>query len=286
MNANYRERLKDKKRIVIKIGSSSLIHTETGRLDFHKLEILARELSDLHNQGKDVVLVSSGAIALGAAALGMKGKPAELEKKQACAAVGQARLMTIYQKLFGEYNQMVAQILMTKNTMVNNLNRHNARNTFEELLNVGAIPVVNENDSISSYELEKLESFGDNDTLSAVIAGLIGADLLILLSDIDGLFTDDPNANPDAEFIHTVEKLDEKLLSMGKGPKSKVGTGGMATKLTAAEIATSAGADMIIANGADFHIIHKIMEGRNYGTLFVGDKKEEFFLIDYIEKLL
>lgn len=286
MNANYRERLKDKKRIVIKIGSSSLIHAETGRLDFRKLEILARELSDLHNQGKDVVLVSSGAIAVGAAALGMKGKPAELEKKQACAAVGQARLMTIYQKLFGEYNQMVAQILMTKNTMVNNLNRHNARNTFEELLNVGAIPVVNENDSISSYELEKLESFGDNDTLSAVIAGLIGADLLILLSDIDGLFTDDPNANPDAEFIHTVEKLDDKLLSMGKGPKSKVGTGGMATKLTAAEIATSAGADMIIANGADFHIIHKIMEGRNYGTLFVGDKKEEFFLIDYIEKLL
>lgn len=286
MNADYRERLKDKKRIVIKIGSSSLIHAETGRLDFRKLEILARELSDLHNQGKDVVLVSSGAIAVGAAALGMKGKPAELEKKQACAAVGQARLMTIYQKLFGEYNQMVAQILMTKNTMVNNLNRHNARNTFEELLNVGAIPVVNENDSISSYELEKLESFGDNDTLSAVIAGLIGADLLILLSDIDGLFTDDPNANPDAEFIHTVEKLDDKLLSMGKGPKSKVGTGGMATKLTAAEIATSAGADMIIANGADFHIIHKIMEGRNYGTLFVGDKKEEFFLIDYIEKLL
>lgn len=194
--------------------------------------------------------------------------------------------MMIYQKLFAEYNQVAAQILMTKNTMVNNLNRHNARNTFEELLNVGAIPVVNENDSISSYELEKLESFGDNDTLSAVIAGLIGADLLILLSDIDGLFTDDPNANPDAEFIHTVEKLDEKLLSMGKGPKSKVGTGGMATKLTAAEIATSAGADMIIANGADFHIIHKIMEGRNYGTLFVGDKKEEFFLIDYIEKLL
>ena len=242
MNANYRERLKDKKRIVIKIGSSSLIHAETGRLDFRKLEILARELSDLHNQGKDVVLVSSGAIAVGAAALGMKGKPAELEKKQACAAVGQARLMTIYQKLFGEYNQMVAQILMTKNTMVNNLNRHNARNTFEELLNVGAIPVVNENDSISSYELEKLESFGDNDTLSAVIAGLIGADLLILLSDIDGLFTDDPNANPDAEFIHTVEKLDEKLLSSGtRVQRAKSEPGGMATKLTAAEIATSGG---------------------------------------------
>ena len=283
---NYRERLKDKKRIVIKIGSSSLTHAETGKLNLRKLEILVRELGDLRNQGKDVVLVSSGAIAVGAAALGFKEKPQEPRQKQACAAVGQARLMMIYQKLFGEYNQMAGQILMTKNTMVNNLNRHNARNTFEELLNVGAIPVVNENDSISSYELEKLESFGDNDTLSAVIAGLIGADLLILLSDIDGLFTDDPNANPDAEFIHTVEKLDDKLLSMGKGPKSKVGTGGMATKLTAAEIATSAGADMIIANGADFHIIHKIMEGRNYGTLFVGDKKEEFFLIDYIEKLL
>ena len=175
---------------------------------------------------------------------------------------------------------------MTKNTMVNNLNRRHARNTFEELLEMGAIPIVNENDSISSYELEMLDSFGDNDTLSAVIAGLIGADILILLSDIDGLFTDDPNTNPDAEFIDTVEKLDDRLLSMGKGPKSKVGTGGMATKLTAATIATSAGTDMIIANGKDFHVIHKIIEGRNYGTLFVGDKKEEFYLIDYIEKLL
>lgn len=283
---NYREMLKEKKRIVVKVGSSSLIHRETNKLNLRKLEVLVRELSDLHNQGKDVVLVTSGAVAVGASALGLHGKPGELKKKQACSAVGQAKLMMIYQKLFAEYNQVAAQILMTKNTMVNNLNRHNARNTFEELLNVGAIPVVNENDSVSSYELEKLESFGDNDTLSAVIAGLIGADLLILLSDIDGLFTDDPNSNPKAEFIHVVEKLDEKFLSMGKGPKSKVGTGGMATKLTAAEIATSTGADMVIANGADFHIIHKIMEGRDYGTLFVGDKKEEFFLIDYIEKLL
>ena len=259
---NYRELLKDKKRVVIKVGSSSLIHKETNKLDLRKLEVLVRELSDLHNQGKDVVLVTSGAVAT------------ELKKKQACSAVGQARLMMIYQKLFSEYNQMAAQILMTKNTMVNNLNRRNARNTFEELLELGAIPVVNENDSISSYELEMLESFGDNDTLSAVIAGLIGADLLILLSDIDGLFTDDPNTNPDAEFIDTVEVMDEKLLSMGKGPKSKVGTGGMATKLTAAEIATAAGADMVIANGRDFHVIHKIMEGRKYGTLFAGNKKE------------
>lgn len=287
MNADYRERLKDKKRIVIKIGSSSLIHAETGRLDLRKLEILARELSDLHNQGKDVVLVSSGAIAVGAAALGMKGKPAELEKKQACAAVGQARLMMIYQKLFGEYNQMAGQILMTKNTMVNNANRKNAENTFNELLSMGVIPIVNENDSISTYELQSLEKFGDNDTLSAVVAALIGADLLILMSDIDGLFTDDPNTNPEAEFIDTVEQLDDKLLNMGKGSTgSKVGTGGMATKLTAARIATAAGTDMVIANGGDFHNIHRIVEGDKCGTLFVGKKQEEFYLIDYIEKLL
>ncbi|HJB15784.1 MAG TPA: glutamate 5-kinase [Candidatus Blautia excrementipullorum] len=283
---NYRELLKDKKRIVIKVGSSSLIHKETGKLDLRKMEVLVRELSDLHNQGKNVVLVTSGAVAVGSAVLGLKERPRELKIKQACSAVGQARLMMIYQKLFAEYNQTAAQILMTKNTMVNNLNRMHARNTFEELLQLDTIPVVNENDSISSYELELMDAFGDNDTLSAVIAALIGADLLILLSDIDGLFTDDPNTNPNARFIDTVETLDDKLLSMGKGSVSKVGTGGMATKLTAAEIATAAGADMVIANGADFHVIHKIMEGRNYGTLFVRNKKEEFYLIDYIEKLM
>ena len=283
---NYRELLKDKKRIVVKVGSSSLIHRETGRLDLRKMEVLVRELSDLHNQGKNVVLVTSGAVAVGSAVLGLKERPKELKVKQACSAVGQARLMMIYQKLFAEYNQTAAQILMTKNTMVNNLNRMHARNTFEELLNLDTIPVVNENDYISSYELELLDKFGDNDTLSAVIAALIGADLLILLSDIDGLFTDDPNTNPDAKFIDTVETLDDKLLSMGKGSVSSVGTGGMATKLTAAEIATAAGADMVIANGADFHVIHKILEGRKHGTLFVHNKKEEFYLIDYIEKLI
>ena len=284
---NYRERLKDKKRIVIKIGSSSLTHIETGKLNLRKLEILVRELGDLRNQGKDVVLVSSGAIAVGAAALGFKDKPQLPRQKQACAAVGQARLMMIYQKLFGEYNQMAGQILMTKNTMVNNANRKNAENTFNELLSMGVIPIVNENDSISTYELQSLEKFGDNDTLSAVVAALIGADLLILMSDIDGLFTDDPNTNPDARFIDTVETLDKSLLDMGKGSTgSKVGTGGMATKLTAARIATAAGSDMVIANGCDFHNIHRIIEGDSCGTLFVGKKEEEFFLIDYIEKLL
>ena len=234
-----------------------------------------------------MVLVSSGAIAVCAAALGFKEKPQQPRQKQACAAVGQARLMMIYQKLFGEYNQMAGQILMTKNTMVNNANRKNAENTFNELLSMGVIPIVNENDSISTYELQSLEKFGDNDTLSAVVAALIGADLLILMSDIDGLFTDDPNTNPDARFIDTVEHLDENLLNMGKGSTgSKVGTGGMVTKLTAARIATAAGADMVIANGGDFHNIHRIVEGDTCGTLFVGQKQEEFYLIDYIEKLL
>ena len=284
---NYRERLKDKKRIVIKIGSSSLTHSETGRLNLRKLEVLARELSDLRNQGKDVILVSSGAIATGVAALGMQEKPTELRGKQACAAVGQARLMMIYQKLFSEYNQLSAQILMTKNTMVNNVNRKNAQNTFDELLSLGVIPIVNENDSISTYELQNLEKFGDNDTLSAMVAALVRADLLILLSDIDGLFTDDPNTNPDAKFIDVVENLDDNLLNMGKGTSgSKVGTGGMATKLTAAQIASAAGVDMVIANGADFHIIHKITEGRRYGTLFVSQSKEEVYLIDIIDRLL
>lgn len=284
---NYRERLKDKKRIVIKIGSSSLTHSETGRLNLRKLEVLARELSDLRNQGKDVILVSSGAIATGVAALGMHEKLTELKGKQACAAVGQARLMMIYQKLFSEYNQLSAQILMTKNTMVNNVNRKNAQNTFNELLSLGVIPIVNENDSISTYELQNLEKFGDNDTLSAMVAALVRADLLILLSDIDGLFTDDPNTNPDAKFIDVVENLDDNLLNMGKGTSgSKVGTGGMATKLTAAQIASAAGVDMVIANGADFHIIHKITEGRRYGTLFVSQSKEEVYLIDIIDRLL
>lgn len=284
---NYRERLKNKKRIVIKIGSSSLTHPETGRLNLRKLEVLARELCDLRNQGKDVVLVSSGAVATGVASLGMKEKPTDLKGKQACAAVGQARLMMIYQQLFSEYNQPSAQILMTKNTMVNNINRKNAQNTFQQLLELGVIPIVNENDSISTYELQTLEKFGDNDTLSAVVAALVQADLLILLSDIDGLFTDDPNTNPDAKFIDIVENLNDEFLNMGKKTStSKVGTGGMATKLTAAQIACAAGVDMVIANGADFHVIHKITEGRDHGTLFVGQSKEDVYLIDIIDKLL
>lgn len=280
---NNREILKNKQTIVVKVGTSSLIHNETGRLNLIKLEKLIRELCDLRNQGKDVVLVSSGAIGVGRVAMGLKERPNTISMKQACAAVGQAKLMMTYQKLFAEYNQNTAQILMTKNTMINNLSRMNAKNTFDELLRMGVIPVVNENDTVSTYEMQ----FGDNDTLSAIVASLIKADLLILLSDIDGLFTDDPNTNVNAKFIDCVEKIDEKLLNMAKGSSgSDMGTGGMATKLQAARIATESGTDMMIANGEDMGVIHRIMDGENVGTLFKQNKNEDFYLVDFIEENL
>ena len=275
-----REQLKDKKRIVVKVGSSSLTHPETGHVDLIKLEKLVRELTDLHNRGKEVILVSSGAIAVGRKTIGMKERPTKLSTKQACASIGQARLMMIYQKLFMEYNQVASQILMTKNTLVNGENRLNARNTFETLLSMGVIPIVNENDTISTYEIQ----FGDNDTLSAVVAALTQADLLILLSDIDGLFTDDPNKNPDAKFIDYVEHVDHHFEQMGKGSASDVGTGGMSTKLKAAKLATSAGADMVIANGADMGVIHQIVDGEQIGTLFKENRTEDFYLIDYLDE--
>lgn len=276
---NYREMLKDKKRIVVKIGSSSLTHSETNSINLYKLEKLIRILTDLRNQGKDVVLVSSGAIAVGRKAAGLLDRELTLPQKQACASIGQAQLMLMYQKLFSEYNQKTAQILMTKYTMEDNLSRYNARNTFEELLKLGVIPVVNENDTVSTYEI----LFGDNDRLSALVTALTGADLLILLSDIDGLFTDDPNLNHDAEFVPIVTEIDEKMFSMGKDTSgSNVGTGGMSAKLIAAKIATESGADMVIANGKDVSVIEKIIAGDNFGTLFVANRNENFQIIDYL----
>jgi len=280
-----RSYLKDKKRIVVKIGSSSLQHKETGDLDYIKLDVLVRELCNLRNQGKDVVLVTSGAIAQGKKAVNLdpeEGKRNPIAVKQACAAIGQARLMMTYQKIFAEYNQVAAQILMTRQTVDNDINRKNAQNTFEELFLLGVIPVVNENDTVATHEIE----IGDNDTLSAIVAAMIGADLLILLSDIDGLYTDDPRKNPDAVFIETVEKLDESYMKMGKATTgSSVGTGGMNTKMIAAKIATSCGADMIIANSKDIRIIHRIIDGRNFGTLFIGNKDESFDLPAYVNEL-
>ena len=273
----------DKQRIVIKIGSSSLQHPETGDLDYTKLDVLVRELCNLRNQGKDVVLVTSGAIAVGEkAVLPNKGEDDNpIAVKQACAAVGQARLMMIYQKIFAEYNQVAAQILMTKNTIVDNLNRYNAQNTFAELFKLGVIPVVNENDTVATYEIE----IGDNDTLSAIVASLVEADVLLLLSDIDGLYTDDPRENPDARYIEVVEELTEELMNMGKASTgSSVGTGGMSTKLQAAKIANSTGVDMVIANSKDIKVIHRILSGQNIGTLFLAHRDEHFDLPLYVQQ--
>ncbi len=285
MNVNTREFLKDKKRIVIKIGSSSLQHKESGDLDYTKMEVLVRELCNLRNQGKDVILVTSGAIAVGRKAIGvtkLEKEEGHLGVKQACAAVGQAKLMMIYQKIFAEYNQIAAQILMTKDTIVNDFNRENAENTFSELLNLGVIPVVNENDTVATYEIV----IGDNDTLSAIVSGLTKADLLILLTDIDGLYTDDPRTNPNAEFIEVVEKVTPEHMQMGKkSTGSNVGTGGMNTKMIAAHIATNSGADMIIANSSDIRIIHRIMDGRNIGTLFKAQENTDFNMVKYVKNL-
>ncbi|MBE5883190.1 MAG: glutamate 5-kinase [Lachnospiraceae bacterium] len=285
--SNLRELIKDKKRIVVKIGSSSLQHAETGDMDYIRLEKLVRELCDIRNQGKEVVLVTSGAIAAGRKAVNLKDFPTRTQAeamavKQACSAIGQARLMMTYQKLFAEYNQVAAQILMTKNTIVDNLNRYNAHNTFSQLLAMGVIPIVNENDTVATYEIE----IGDNDTLSAIVAALIDADLLILLSDIDGLYTDDPRQNPDARFIEQVDELTDELMGMGKASTgSNVGTGGMNTKLIAAKIATSSDVDMVIANSKDIGVLHRILAGKNEGTLFVAHRDENFDLPEFVENL-
>lgn len=275
---NSRELLKNKQRIVIKIGTSTITHEKTGALNLSKLEKLIRILTDLTNQGKEVVLVSSGAIGVGRKALGLKAKPAEKSLKQACAAVGQAKLMMVYQKLFSEYNQMPAQVLMTKYTMLNDISRENAQNTFRELLDMHIIPIVNENDTVSTDEIE----FGDNDTLSALVAALIHADLLVLLSDIDGLYTDDPSQNPEASFISIVGKIDQSICNMGKDSATECGTGGMAAKISAARIATDSGADMVIVNGKDVQNLNDVLAGKNVGTLFKAHKNKNFELMDYI----
>ena len=267
MEATKRNSLKDKKRIVIKIGSSSLTHPETGELNLTKIEKLIRVLSDLRGEGKEVVLVSSGAIAAGRQAFGHHKRPDSLAEKQAFAAVGQARLMMVYQKLCSEYNQTAAQVLLTKDTMVNDSSRYNAQNTFDELLRLGAIPVVNENDTVSTSEIPYVDSFGDNDRLSA----------------IDGLYTDDPRSNPDAKFISLVPEISQKYLNMGKETSgSSVGTGGMSAKLAAARIATDSGADMVIANGDQVDVIMDIMSGKEKGTLFLAHPNLDFDLMHYL----
>ena len=277
---DIRQKVRDAKRIVIKIGSSSITHSETGELHLSKIEKLIRQIADLKGAGKEVVLVSSGAIATGRHSLGINEKPSTLSGKQALAAIGQARLIMEYRKLFSEYNLRIAQILMTKSTITEDTYRDNAKATFTQLLAYGAVPIVNENDTISTYEIQ----FGDNDRLSALVSALVEADLLILLSDTDGLYTDDPNTNKDAEFISFVEDVD-KYMDMGKSTsKSGLGTGGMYTKLLAAQIATNSGCDMVIASAEDMSIIENIANGEEIGTYFQAKSNKDFDWLNCLEE--
>lgn len=269
-----RETIKSKKRIVIKVGTTTITHRESGNIDLEKLEKFVRILINLRNKGKEVIVVSSGAVGIGRQVLGIEGKPQDNALRQACAAVGQGRMMMMYEKLFAEYSQLTAQVLLTKESIMSEECRQSAKNAFEKLLRMHVIPIVNENDAIPVEE-ETYGNFGDNDTMAAYVATLVNADLLILMSDIEGLYTDDPRKNPDARFVPTVHYIDEELERMGKGAGSISGTGGMATKIEAAKVVTKSGADMVIANGSNICAINDIMAGKKIGTLFVAESEEK-----------
>ena len=255
-------------RIVVKVGTSTLAYA-TGRLNIQRVERMCRVLSDLKNAGHEIILVSSGAIAMGFGKLNLRERPHDMPTKQASAAVGQCELMYVYDKLFTEYNHTVAQLLITAPDIADGGSRkENFHNTLDRLLELGALPIINENDTISTEEI----AVGDNDTLSAVVAATTRAELLILLSDIDGLYDSDPHKNPDAKLIHEVSEIDEKILSLAGGSGSELGTGGMVTKLHAAQIATEAGCEMVIANGWNPDLLYGIVEEEPIGTRFLAKK--------------
>jgi len=262
-----------KQRIVVKVGTSTLTH-DNGTLNFRNLESLARVLSDLKNKGCEIVLVTSGAIGIGIAKLGMDQKPSDLRYKQAVAAVGQCELMHLYDKFFAEYGHMVGQILLTREDVDQKARRKNLINTFQSLLELGVIPIVNENDSVSFEQIEsgKNKVFGDNDTLSAMVAALCQADLLVFFSDIDGLYDCDPRENPQAVLIPVVAEINDDLRRSGGGAGTKRGTGGMVTKIAAAEIAMKNGINMVITNGSHPEALYDILEGKPVGTLFRAPK--------------
>lgn len=251
------------KRIVIKVGTSTITHT-SGLLNLRKIDMLARVISDLKNAGHEIILVSSGAIAAGRGKMQMKFKPELLEEKQAVASIGQCELMYIYDKFFSQYAKTVAQLLITKRVIIDDVLRENASNTIETLLKYNSIPIINENDSVATDEIV----YGDNDTLSAITAKLIHADLLILLTDIDGLYDRNPSTHPEAKKIDVVSNITEDIMAMAEDSSSDFGTGGMITKLQAAKIACESGCDMIIAHGKDPAILYDIVDGKARGTLF------------------
>jgi len=252
-------------RIVIKVGTSTLTH-QNGNINLRRIETLCKVISDLKNSGLEVILVSSGAIAMGVGKLGLSRKPEDIPSKQACAAIGQCELMYVYDKLFQEYNHTVAQILMTGVDFENKERYENFRNTLDRLLELGVLPVINENDTIATSEIK----VGDNDTLSAITAVGAHADLLILLSDIDGLYTADPHKVADATLIPEVREINDEIKELAGTAGTALGTGGMVTKLHAAELCMNAGIDMIIANGSNPSVLYDIFDGNFVGTRFVG----------------
>ncbi|MBP3315581.1 MAG: glutamate 5-kinase [Clostridia bacterium] len=262
---------RDSRRIVVKVGTSTLTHA-TGHLNLRRIEKLVKVLSDMKNSGIQVVLVSSGAVSAGVAKLGFGSIPDAPEIKQAMAAVGQSELMKIYDKFFSDYGHKVAQILMTKDVLTNPVRRSAAENTFNRLLEMNCIPIVNENDSVSTDELTK---FGGNDILSAHVATLCEADVLLNLSDVDGLYDSDPRSNPDAKLIDRVETLDDSVYAIAGGAGTARGTGGMIAKLNAAKIVTAEGIPMFILNGNDPEILYTLLDGGHIGTYFCAEKKSK-----------
>ena len=261
--ATARERLQEAKRIVVKVGTSTLTH-ETGKLNLHRIDLLLREIADLKNQGKEMILVSSGAIAAGLGKLGLAQKPDSIPEKQAVAAIGQGVLMHIYEKLFAEYGQVMGQVLLTKENSVQHHQYIHSRNSLLAQLSMGAIPVINENDAVAVDEIK----IGDNDNLSAMVATLVDADALIILSDIEGLYTANPATHPEAELIAEIPEITPEVEAIAGGAGSKLGTGGMMTKIQAAQIAMSAGVTMVIASGSRENVLRDILSGENIGTVF------------------
>ncbi len=261
------KKISDRKRIVVKVGTSTLTYS-TGMLNIRRIELLVKILSDLKNCGKEIILVTSGAIGVGCGKLGLKTRPTDTPTKQAIAAIGQCELMYFYDKQFSFYNHTVAQVLMTKDIIEDRVRRINCENTLSKLLNIGVIPVINENDTVSVEEIE----FGDNDTLSAIVADLVDADLLVILSDIDGLYDKDPHKNTNAKLISKVEKIDESIISLAEDSSSEHGTGGMITKIHAAQIANENGIDMVIMNGKDPNVFYDLFENKPVGTIFLSSK--------------
>lgn len=257
----------DAQRIVIKVGTSTLTHP-SGLINLRRIEQFVKVLADLKNMGKELVLVTSGAIGVGFGKLGIVERPKDIRSKQAAAAIGQVELMYIYDRLFSEYNHTISQVLLTRDVVEDEKRCEHCRNTLSRLLEYNVIPVVNENDTVAVEEIE----FGDNDTLSAVVATLCDAQLLIILSDIEGLYTDNPRTNPQAELIRRVDRIDDELLSLAHGAGSARGTGGMITKLHAAQIAGGRGIDTVIMSGEEPYRIYDLLEGKEVGTHFYSEQ--------------